>query len=191
MGTLITLDSELGAIRSFLDRVMNAADSEYSKIKAMSNAGEFAHYDDEANAYFVPEMWENIAIRATLGELNSLVEWELGVIASGLQEGKKEKPQKCRPTFAFDLKIGHIIERIDNHYGIKIKELSSYGDVKSLRDKVNSFKHRKGFKHPYRDKCETLPDKFTTSREEAYTAVDSVKSFLRDVWSKTKRRESA
>lgn len=74
MGTLITLDIELGAIRSFLDRVMNAADSEYSKIKAMSNADEFAHYDDEANAYFVPEMWENIAIRATLGELNSLVE---------------------------------------------------------------------------------------------------------------------
>lgn len=185
------LDIELGAIRSFLDSVMNAADSEYSRIKAMSDAGKFAHYDDEANAYFVPKMWENMAIRAALGELNSLVEWELGVIAGSLEPGKREKCQKDRLTFVFDLKIGRIIERIENHYGIKIKEVSSYGDVKSLRDEVNSFKHRKGFKHPYRDKCETVPDKFTINREEAYAAVDSVRSFLRNVWSKTKRKKSA
>jgi hypothetical protein len=187
MGNFITLDIELGAIRSFLNAVMNAANIEYLVIKDRSYAGEFTHYDDEANAYFVPEMWEKIAVRAGLGELNALVERELMHIAAGLPSGKKEKEQKNRPAFAFDLKIGHIIERIENYYGINIKEMLNYEDVTHLRSKVNSFKHRNGYKHPYRDRCETLPDRFTTNREEAYLAIDSVRSFLRDVWSKTTR----
>jgi hypothetical protein len=40
MGTLISLDIEVGAIRSFLKAVTVAADAEYSNIKAMSEAGE-------------------------------------------------------------------------------------------------------------------------------------------------------
>lgn len=189
MGTLITLRIELDAIRSFLKRVINAADAEYSRIGAMSDAGEFTHCDDEANAYFAPMMWEDIAVRAALGELNSLVEWELGLIANGLQSGKKENFRKNRSTSVSDLKIGQIIERIEIHYGIRIEEMSSYGDVKDLRNKVNAFKHRKGFKHPYKDKYKAFPEKVNTSREETYAAIDSVKRFLRDVWSKTKRRE--
>jgi hypothetical protein len=62
----------------------SAVDAEYSKINLMSEAGEFSHCDDEANAYFVPEVWERIAIRATLGELNAIVEWELENLASSL-----------------------------------------------------------------------------------------------------------
>ena len=71
MGTLISLDIELSAIRSFLRKVIISADSEYSRIKVMSDAHEFSDYDDEANAYFVPEMWEKIAICATLEKRDS------------------------------------------------------------------------------------------------------------------------
>ena len=190
MGTLISLNIELDAIRSFLKNVTITADSEYSKIKAMSDSGEFSHYDEEANALFIPEMWEKIAIRATLGELNGLVEWELQCLASVLPPGKREKPRKNRLGFVFDLKIDQIIERIENHYGIRIEEMTGYEDVKIMRDKVNSFKHRKGFKHPYRDKYETLGEKFTLTREEAFRAIDSVKSFLRDIWLRTKQKKS-
>ena len=77
VGNLIVLDIELNAIRSFLIFVLDTASSEYSKIQIRSNAGEFDDYDDEANAFFIPMMWEEIACRATLGELNALVESEL------------------------------------------------------------------------------------------------------------------
>jgi hypothetical protein len=188
MGKLISLDIELGAIRSFLKAVTVAADAEYSKINVMSEAGEFSHYDDEANAYFVPEMWERIAIRATLGELNALVEWELQNLASGLSPAKISKKQKARLMFGFDLKMKEIIERIENYYKIEIKDMPGYKEVKTIRDKVNSFKHRKGFKHPYKDACKVIGERFELSREEAFQSIDSVRTFLKGIWSRTKSK---
>ena len=188
MGTLISLDIELGAIRSFLKAVTVAADAEYSKINLMSEAGEFSHYDDEANVYFVPEMWERIAIRATLGELNALVEWELQNLASGLSPAKVSKKQNGRLRFGFDLEMKEIIERIENYFKIEIKDMAGYKEVKTIRDKVNSFKHRKGFKHPYKDASKVLMERFELSREEAFQGIDSVRAFLKDIWSKTKSK---
>jgi hypothetical protein len=188
MGTLISLDIELGAIRSFLKAVTIAADAEYSKIHTKSEACEFSHYDDEANAYFVPEMWEKIAIRATLGELNALVEWELQSLACGLSPTKVSKEQKGRLRFGFDFKLNEIIELIENHYKIEIKDMSGYKDIKTMRDKVNSFKHRKGFKHPYRDACKVKGESFGLSRKEAFQSIDSVRIFFIDIWSRTKAK---
>lgn len=188
MGSLISFNIELSAIRSFLKAVTTATDAEYSKIKAMSEAGEFSHYDDEANAYFVPEMWEKIAIRAALGELNALVEWELMNIASGLSTSKCSKKQKGRLRFGFDLKMDEIIERIENYYKIEIKNIAGYEDIKIIRDKVNSFKHRKGFKHPYKDACKVIGERFDLTREEAFQSIDSVRIFLKDIWSRTKAK---
>ncbi|MBI4221193.1 MAG: hypothetical protein HY607_00725 [Planctomycetes bacterium] len=161
-----------------------AADAEYSKIKAMSEAGEFSHYDDEANTYFVPEMWERIAIRATFGELNALVEWELQNLASGLSTAKVSKKQKGRLRF----EMKEIIERIENYYKIEIKEMVGYKEVKTIRDRVNSFKHRKGFKHPDKDACKVIGERFELSREEAFQSIDSVRIFLKDIWSRTKSK---
>jgi hypothetical protein len=187
MGTLISLNIELGAIYSFLKTVTVAADAEYSKIKKMSEEGEFFHYDDEANALFVPQMWELIAIRATLGELNSLVEWELQYLASGvyLRDNKK---QKQRLRFGFDLKIKQLIEQIENYYKIKVEDIACYKEVQIIRDKVNSFKHKKGFKHPYKGDCKVIGERFELSRKEAFQSIDSVRTFLKDIWSRTKSK---
>jgi hypothetical protein len=187
MGTLISLDIELDAIRSFLRAIIVAADAEYSKINVKSEAGEFSHYDDEANAYFVPEMWERIAIRATLGELNALIEWELGALASGLSPAKASKKQKGRLRFGFNLKRKEIIERIENCYKIEIKDMAGYKEVETIRDKVNSFKHRKGFKHPIKE-GKVILERFDLSREEAFQSIDSVRIFLKDIWSRTKSK---
>lgn len=188
MTTLISLDIELGVIRSFLKAVTVAADAEYSKINAKSEAGEFTHYDDEANASFVPEMWEKIAIRATLGELNALVEWELLSLLSGLSPTKVSKKQKGRLRLGFDLKMKEIIERMENYYKIEIKDMAGYKDIETIRDKVNSFKHRKGFKHPYRDACKVIGERFDLSREETFQSIDSVRTFFKDIWSRTKAK---
>lgn len=186
MGRLILLNIELGAIHSFLKAVTVSADVEYSKIKAMSEAGEFSHYDDESNAYFEPEMWEIIAIRATLGELNSLVEWELQNIANALPPKKDRRKEKENVRFVFDFKINELIDQIENFYKIKIKDLACYKEIEIIRRKVNSFKHRKGFKHPSKDNCNVLGEKFKTSREDAFQSIDSVRIFLNDIRSRTK-----
>jgi len=186
MGTLISLDIELDAIRSFLKAVAVAADAEYAKTKLKSGAGEFCHYDHEANAYFVPETWERTAIRATLGEFNALVEWELQSLASGLFPTKVNKRKKGCLRFGFNLKMKDIIKRIENYYKIEIKEIAGYKEVKAIRDKVNSFKHRKGYKHPDKYACKAIGERFELSREEAFQSIDLVRTFLKDLWSKTK-----
>ena len=127
MGSLISLDIELDAIQSFLKKVISAADSEYSRLITLSDAGEFQQFDDEANVYFYPEMWEKIAIRATLGELNALVEWELSSLAVKPFFEKKEtasKKERFRP--AYDLSMDKIIELIENYYNIELNDFKDY-----------------------------------------------------------------
>ena len=193
MGNLIGLDIELNAIRSFLITVSDTASSEYSKIQIRSNAGEFNHYDDEANAFFIPMMWEEIACRSTLGELNALVEWELQHMAIiPFSEEKASNTKKWKKSkFVCDLKVGEVIQLIEKHYRIKINEIDSYDVVKAIRNTVNSFKHRKGFKHPWKDRCKIIPEKFEVSRSEALRNIDSVRDFLKDLWSKTNDKKRA
>ncbi|MCK4825547.1 hypothetical protein KA005_57900, partial [bacterium] len=186
MGNLIGLHIELDAIRSFLITVLDAASSEYSKIQIRSNAGEFNHYDDEANAFFIPMMWEEIACRSTLGELNALVEWELQTMAIIPFSEKKEKASNTKKSkLVYDLYVGDVIQLIEKHYQIKINEIDSYDVVKDIRNKVNSFKHRKGFKHPLKDRCKVIPERFEVSRSEALRSIDLVRDFFIDLWSKT------
>jgi len=110
MGNLITLDIELNAIRSFLITVSDAASSEYSKIQIRSNSSEFNHYDHEENALFIPMMWEEIACRATLGELNALVEWELHNMAIIPLSEKKEKASNTKKSkLVYDLNYDKFI----------------------------------------------------------------------------------
>lgn len=193
MGNLIGLDIELNAIRSFLITVSDTASSEYSKIQIRSNAGEFNHYDDEANAFFIPMMWEEITCRSTLGELNALVEWELQHMAIiPFSEEKASNTKKWKKSkFVCDLKVGEVIQLIEKHYRIKINEIDSYDVVKAIRNTVNSFKHRKGFKHPWKDRCKIIPEKFEVSRSEALRNIDSVRDFLKDLWSKTNDKKRA
>lgn len=190
MGSLISLDIELDAIRSFLKKVISAADSEYSRLKTLSDVSEVQRFDDETNAYFYPEMWEKIAIRATLGELNALVEWELSGLAIKPFFEKKEaahKKELFKP--AYDLSMDMIIKFIENHYNIELNDFKDYRQINLIRNKVNSFKHRKGFKDPRRDDCGKIGEKHDINREEALKDIDSVRSFLKELWIKTRNLE--
>lgn len=187
MGSLITLNFELNAIQSFLQNVVNTADTEYLKIKALSDTGKFLHYDDEANAYFIPQMWEEIAIHATLGELNALVEWELCNLANKPFFKKGTASKKGRLRIVYDLKMDEIIKLIENHYKIKFSDLKDYKQIDLIRKKVNSFKHRKAFKDPRKDACNTFGDKYKVSRKEAFQSIDSVRSFFKELWTKTRQ----
>lgn len=131
-------------------------------------------------------MWEEIACRSVLGELNALVEWELQILAS-----KSNKSPKVKlGTAVFELNFAKIIKTIEISYQIKIREIDSYIAIKRLREKVNSFKHRKGFKNPSKERAVDL-ERLTVDRNEAFQSIDSVKTFLRDLWSKTNEHQKA
>ncbi len=188
MGSLISLHIELNAIRSFMQNVINAAEVEYSRIKALADAGNFLNYDDEANAYFTPETWEKIAIHAALGELNALVEWELCNVANKPFFKKETTSKKKRLRMVYNLKINEIVELIENHYEIKFSDLKDYNQINLIRSKVNSFKHRRGFKDPRKDACKAFGDKFEVSRKETFQCIDSVERFFKELWSKTTQK---
>ena len=80
---------------------------------------------------------------------------------------------------------------IENYFKIEIKDMASYKEVKTIRDKVYSFKHRKGFKHPFKDASRATGERFELSREEAFQSIDSVGAFLKDMWSRTKTNHSS
>lgn len=189
LGYLITLHIELNAIRSFLYTASAASDIEYSKIKSRSEAGEFGHYDDEANAYFIPMKWDEIACKSTLGELNALFETKLQEIASA--PFQNEYIDLTKQKMVSDLSIGKLIKLIEKFYQIRVVDIVSYNEMMEIRNKVNSFKHRNGFKHPFKDKCTVYPEKVELSRIEAFKSIDIVASFLKDLLSKTQNKQSA
>ncbi|MDP2983709.1 MAG: hypothetical protein Q8O92_10320 [Candidatus Latescibacter sp.] len=181
MSKLILLDIELSAIESFLKNIKCSAELEYSKINERSNKNEFNHYDDEANAYFIPMQWKEIAIRASLCELNALVEWELWCLASEAYHNTKNiKPNKT----IFDLKINQIVELIENYYKIKLGEIDYFNNIFRMRNKVNSFKHRKGFKNPFKEDCNSLPEKHEISYQETFQSIKDVRISFINLWKK-------
>jgi hypothetical protein len=188
MNRLIGVGIELNAIRAFLEAVVSAANAEYSRIQAMSRSGEFEHYEDEANAYFTPMMWEEIAFRATLGELNALVEWELRGLAAGQLHGEHRTSRSKSPKMVLDLKMGEVIQFVEEHYRVRLNDIDSYNAVRAIRNKVNSFKHRKSFKVPPRDVCTVIGERYDASREEAYESIRHVEDFLKDLLSRIREK---
>ena len=105
-----------------------------------------------------------------------------------LKEKASNTKKWKRQEFVWDLNVSDVIQLVEKHYRIKIKEIDSHDIVQSIRNKVNSFKHRKGFKHPMKDKCKVFPEKFEVSRSEALRNIDSVRDFFKDLWSKTNNK---
>lgn len=188
MSSLVLINIELDIIRSFLNNVMITVDSEYANISAMVKAGEFPHYDDEANAYFKPQMWEQIAIRATLGELNALIEWELyGLASRPFFESEKLRKKGKYKIVSESNNIKEIITLIENCYQIKFSDISCYEHIEHIRKVINAFKHRKGFKDFRKDNCNSIGDKYKVSREDAFQSIEYAQRFLNELWAKTKK----
>src|SRR5438477_2611258 len=76
-GSYVVLQIRLDAIRNFLERVKNEAESEIQAVLARNESGEFQELDDLDNALFHPIARQEIAARAVYYELNALIEHEL------------------------------------------------------------------------------------------------------------------
>jgi hypothetical protein len=191
MSYLLVLNMELESIRSFLERVGKSVDSDYTEIMRRVEAGEFADEDEEGNAFFDPMMSDEIAVRATLGELNALVEWELQqVTVEPLAQEQKAKKSK-QNRIVWDLKPHDLYHLIEGYYHISIDDLPGSKEVEEIRRTVNAYKHRKGFKDPRRDTDWTyFPEKFQLEREKALHQVEAVRDFLQALWAATKEKQA-
>jgi len=190
----IVLDVELQAIRNFLNKTLDAVDTEAAAICRQEESHESCGLDDLANTLFDTMEREAIAIRAVFYEINALVEWELGNLAleayrDSARHAKTPKflgdvpvDQASRVKFVYDLPIGEIHWLIEQYYEVKLSNLPGFAEVQRVRQAVNAFKHRKGFKDFRKDLGSKPLERFELTRENAYEAIDGARSFLRALW---------
>jgi hypothetical protein len=199
MSSYIALDIELEAIKSFLDKTLVTADTEIAVICEQEEAGEFRNgIDDFANALFNPMQQEKIAIRAVFYEINALVEWHLQNLAIEAYAnsdrhiktprflGDVPAQQISRIKFVSDLPFGEIRRLIEQHYAINFRDVPSFTGIQRMRETVNAFKHRKGFKDFRKYPEVKLGEEFKPGRAEAYKAINEARIFLRAMWEKLK-----
>jgi hypothetical protein len=203
MSNYITLDIELGAIKGFLCKTLEGVDTEKATIFAKEEAGEFSGLDDLSNTLFNPMEREAIAIRAVLYEINALIEWEIGNIAiEAYSSSTKYKKTAIflrdvssvegasHIKFVWGLPFGEICRLIEEHYKISLPDLPAFEQVQSIRQSVNAFKHRKGYKDFRRNLELKIGDKFEPTRENAYQAIEGSRTFLRALWKKIKKNKA-
>ena len=185
MGNPITLHIEIQALRSFFERVINSVDDDYAELIARSNRGEFATADDESNAFYLPMMAEEIAIRSILNELNALVEWEIQALAVKPLQDKPIRTISGTNKITLDLNRGQIRTLIEDHYGICFRNLPGFKEVDAIRCNINAWKHRKGFKDPRRPQecpARAIPERYKLERENVYVYLKSTREFLMSLW---------
>jgi len=188
MGALISIDIEFNEVKSFLERVYRSVDSEYQNLISRAQAGEFKDPDEEANALFSPRTTENLAMRAALNEISSLVEWEVSALGAG-PFSKAQLTKKNKLRYVWDLKRGDLHKLIESHYGIKLDDLPGSKEVEDLRRIVNAFKHRKGFKDPRKDRDADEKNTFgqyELDRATVSNYLDGARKFLGALYAQCK-----
>lgn len=186
---------ELDAIHSFLDHSISDFHKDWNTIEKNNKRGKYRDYEDYAGAQDLPIERIKIAVRAVGYELVALVENHFHKFAQkGWRGSKKYKGPKgifdleqvnpstlSKIIMVSDVSFGKVIKIIEEEYCIKLSEIAGWKDVKRLRQTVNAFKHRDGFKHP-REIDWTKEDKLHPRDafwvEEAKDAICKTKLFL-------------
>ena len=188
MGNYITINIELYAIKNFLSKTLKSVDAETIIICKQEEDGEFRDADDFENALFAPMEQEAIAIRAVLYEINALIESELCYLAIEAYHNSTQHSTnpKCLGTVC-DLPMGKVRQLIEQHHNINLSNLPDSTEVKQIRQTVNAFKHRKGFKDSRRgDPKSNVGEKYQPTRDNAYQAIDTARVFLWALYGKLK-----
>jgi len=184
----INIIDELKIIKNFLDRNVKLVDEELSDIFKREEAGEFYHYLEEfENECYIPLECERIAIRAVFNEVNALIEWVLHGFAT-LPTEKQSKNMKIK--LVYDMPISQVCSSIEQKYNIKLDTLIGFKRLKIMREKINAFKHRKGFKDFRKNeefkkgKRVNIMKRYELNRKEAYQIIKDAKIFIKAFWDK-------
>jgi hypothetical protein len=184
----IIIIEELKTIKRFLDRNIKLVDEELSDIFKREEAGEFCHYLEEfENECYVPLECERIAIRAIFNEVSALIEWVLYHFAV-LPKEKYSKNKRIK--LVYDMPISQVCSSIEQRYNIKLDTLPGFKRLKIMREKINAFKHRKGFKDFRKNeefkkgKRVNITERYELNRKDAYQVIEDAKIFIKDFWDK-------
>jgi hypothetical protein len=184
----ISLTIEIDVIKNFLERNLKMVDEELSDLFKRKEAGEFCHYIEEfENQCYAPLECEQIATRAVFTEINAFIEWILYGFAT-LPPEERSKANKFK--LIYDMPISYVINSIEEKYNIKLNDLPRYKEFRIMREKINAFKHRKGFKD-FRKNEEfnkggtvNILKRYEVDRKDAYRAIKNAEVFIKAFWDK-------
>ena len=203
---LIIVQIQLDLLSNFLDRVTAEAGQELDSIEDRRLAGDFPSFGDYEQAIDFPLARIQIAARAVAYELVALVEGELHQLArepwlaSSAHKGPKNIQQLSRINpetltklrMVSDLPFDEVVALIVDRFGIALADLEGWSAIRELRDAVNAFKHRRGFKHPrdinWWSKDGTFGQRYAINHDEAAKAIGDVASFFRALKNSLERR---
>jgi hypothetical protein len=203
--SMVIMTLTLASLRNFLDHVCAEAERELASINERVRREAFEGREFDDGAFDAPLCRLEIAARAVQYELVALVETELHRSAHEpwLRSTKHRGPKTLLDLNQIgpqslstlkrvsDLPFGKIQNLIEGYYGLTLSSLPKWAEVAALRESVNAFKHREGFRrfreidwaqHP------SWPQRHPTTAESAYARIDAVGTFLAGLHGELKRR---
>jgi hypothetical protein len=196
---LVNVQIQLDLLSNFLDRGKAEVGQELTSIEERKLAGDFRTYEDYERAVDYPFARVEIGARAVAYELVALVESELHQLAlepwlaSSAHKGPKNVQQLSRVNpealtklkMVSDLPFNEVLTLVEDRFGVRLGDVDGWTAICHLRDVVNAFKHRRGFKHPrdinWRSKDCEFPQRYWIGQDEAEKAITNVASFFRNL----------
>ncbi|MEE8342834.1 MAG: hypothetical protein V3R51_03435 [Gammaproteobacteria bacterium] len=166
-------------LRDYLRKLDSIIAVEWRDIKSRSENGEFEEFGDYESAIDYPLFRSEYAARTVMYELNAMAE---GVLQSLAEPFWREQQSSKKIKSIHDLPFLAILELVEKHYEIYLKDVDGSDDFEELRKMVNAFKHRKGFRR-HKD-MERNPEtdgfefQYRASLEQAEKFLDRIPLFL-------------
>lgn len=194
----LLFDLELSMLRHFLDHVAGGCAEETAEIKKKAEDGEYNEYEDYEAAFDRALFRHKYAVRLVYYELAAIIEREVQACASpAWQASRRHKGPKSLPEvlslphgsieslkMISDLNFSDLLKLLKEYCQIDLGQLPQAESVLEVRDIVNSFKHRHGFKEFRRQNSGILRigEQHRPSTQEARDAIERVSLFVKTLW---------
>jgi hypothetical protein len=204
--SLMETCEEIRMIKDFADHVSADVAAEFDSIDARCQDGQIATVLDLEAAQNYPIARLEIGARAIAYEITALVEQQLHAAAEEpwMKDERYKGPKRPRDLPAAslgqlrtvtDLNYDKVLALVEQHYGISLADFPGWTALAELRNRVNSFKHRGGWKRP-RDvdwvhaKLSVDDLRNQIGFDQALGAIDALYAFVRAFSRATKHDSS-
>lgn len=138
----------LSAISMFFERAFKVDDEYIRTLNRAYKEGEWDEFGEAEHDHAIDALldYQEIVTRAVLGELNTLVEYELKWVAKSIKRkyhGKSLGAEK-------ELSRGRACEIIENEFHIRLKDLPGFSEIDEIRRVANAYKHDAGYSGEYK-----------------------------------------
>ncbi len=194
---LVIIQGQLSLLANFLNRVSTDAGQELEAIDERNADGAYDSLESYQDALDYPLARLHIAARAVAYELVALVESELHQLAhqpwleSPTHKGPKnllELAQAGATTklrTVSDLGFGEIVGLVESRLTLSLRSLEGWTHIEELREIVNAFKHRRGYKRlaevDWDRPLSDLLQRYQFTYAEARKAIGDVGTFFRQL----------